>query len=230
MKLTPADHERVNAAIAKAEAATSGEIFCILARESSDYRETPVAWAAAAALLAPLLLIPLGFGPAWFGWLPFFGGWTAGHAASVDETALTTLIAYAATQAVIFLAALLLVSLGPARRLLTPRTIKRERTHKAALEQFLAKGLHVTTGRTGVLIYASVAEHCCEVIADEGIYAKVKPEVWAEAIERLTGGIKAGRPADGFVAAIELCGAVLAEHFPPGTENPNEIPDTLVEI
>jgi hypothetical protein len=32
-------------------------------------------------------------------------------------------------------------------------------------------------------------------------------------------GIKQGRPADDFVAAIELCATVLAEHFPPGAIN-----------
>ena len=49
--LSPEDHKRINAAIAKAETATSGEIFCILTRQTSEYRETPFAWAAAAAWL-----------------------------------------------------------------------------------------------------------------------------------------------------------------------------------
>jgi uncharacterized membrane protein len=37
---------------------------------------------------------------------------------------------------------------------------------------------------------------------------------------------------DGLVAAIEQCGAVLAKHFPlpPGSVNPDELPDKLVEI
>jgi len=230
MKLTPAEHARINAAIAEAEARTSGEIFCILAREVSDYRETPLVWAAAAAFLLPLLLIPMGFEAAWFDWVPFFGGWTAGHAGGQDYATTAALAAFAAVQALTFLAAALVVSLPGLRRALTPRALKRERVHKAALEQFLAKGLHVTAGRTGVLIFASVGDHVAEVIADEGIYAKVDAGVWREAIERLTGGLRAGKPADGFVAAIELCGAVLAEHFPPGSRNPNEIPDTLVEI
>jgi putative membrane protein len=42
--------------------------------------------------------------------------------------------------------------------------------------------------------------------------------------------VKDGRPADGFIAAIEQCGAVLAQHFPPGDINPEEVPDRLVEI
>jgi putative membrane protein len=46
----------------------------------------------------------------------------------------------------------------------------------------------------------------------------------------LIAGIGQGRTADGFIAAIEQCGAVLAEHFPPGVLNPDELPNKLVEI
>jgi putative membrane protein len=54
--------------------------------------------------------------------------------------------------------------------------------------------------------------------------------VWDAAIGALIAGIKQGRPGDGFVAAIEQCGAVLAEHFPPGALNRDELPNRLVEI
>jgi putative membrane protein len=224
------DHARINAAIARAETATSGEIFCVLTRQASEYRETPLAWAAAAALVLPALLIPMGFSPAWFDWAPGFGGWTAGQSAAAAGNGAVTLMAYAATQAVVFLVAALVVSIPAVRRALTPRALKRERARQVALEQFLSKGMHLTSGRTGVLIFASLNDRQAEVIADEGIYAKVRPEVWHEALERLTDGLRRGAPADGFVAAIETCGAVLAEHFPPGSQNPNEIPDGLVEI
>lgn len=230
MMLTPEDHARINAAIARAETATSGEIFCVLSRQASEYRDTPLAWAAAAALILPALLIPLGFSPAWFDWVPFFGGWTSGHSAAADSVGTQTLMAYAAVQAAAFLVAALVVSIGPIKRALTPKSLKRERVHRAALQQFLSKGMHLTSGRTGVLIFASVGDRMAEIVADEGIYAKVKPEVWNEAVARLTDGMGRGAPADGFLAAIELCGGVLAQHFPPGSQNPNEIRDVLVEI
>ena len=71
-----------------------------------------------------------------------------------------------------------------------------------------------------------------EIIADGGINAKVTQDVWDGAVASLISGIKDGRAGDGYVAAIEQCGAVLAAHFPsaPGSVNPDEIPDKLVEI
>jgi len=228
--LSPEDHRRINAAIAEAETRTAGEIFCIVQRHASEYRDTPLAWAAALALVGPAVLIPFGFSAAWFDWVPGLGGWTAGHASAAEGSAAQTLIYYAVVQAAVFLLAAAIISIRPLRTALTPGALKRERAHRAALEQFLAKGLHLTEGRTGVLIFASLGDRQAEVIADEGIYKKVKPEVWNEALSKLTAGMKAGQPADGFIGAIGLCGAVLAEHFPPGSQNPNEVPDTLVEI
>jgi putative membrane protein len=69
-----------------------------------------------------------------------------------------------------------------------------------------------------------------EIVADVGINQKVTPQVWQTAVEALTAAIKAGRPADGFVAAVEQCGTVLATHFPPGAFKRDELPDKLLEI
>ena len=82
------------------------------------------------------------------------------------------------------------------------------------------------------MIFASQAERYAEIIADEGINAKVPPEVWNAAMAALLDGIKSDRCADGFVAAIAQCGAVLAQHFPraAGEVKADELPDKLVEI
>ena len=50
------DKARVTAAIQAAETRTSGEIHCVIARRSGDYRLVPVAWAALIALAVPLPL------------------------------------------------------------------------------------------------------------------------------------------------------------------------------
>jgi putative membrane protein len=81
-----------------------------------------------------------------------------------------------------------------------------------------------------VLIFASVAERYAEIVADAGIHARVSQDVWDGAVASMIAAIRDGRPADGFVAAIAQCGAVLAQHFPPGALNRDELPNKLVQI
>lgn len=225
--LTPSDLAAIEAAVVEAEARTTGEIYCVVAEESSDYRETAIAWAAGVALLGPALLLLAGVhveAP------DLLGGWSAAQVASVAEAAARrALIGAVLLQGVLFVGVLALLSYPPLRRLLTPRTLKRDRVRRRAQEQFVAKNMHATRERTGVLIYVSFAEHMAELIADEGIASQVDHQVWERAMAALTAGLKRGEPAAGFASAIGLCGDVLAERFParPG-DNPNELPDAVV--
>ena len=228
MRFTAQDHERIAAAIAAAETRTSGEIFCVVAGRVSAYRDIRLGWAALAALLAPMALIPLGFDPAW---LPGVANtWEAAHLAARDVTIGRALAAYAVIQAAVFLAVFLIVSLPGVRRLVTPPPVRRARVRRAAMKQFLAHGLHQTEARTGVLIFACLADHQVEVVADKGIHDKVEPAVWGQAVAALTREMRARRPAEGFIAAIDLCGGVLAQNFPPRPVNENELPDRLVVL
>jgi putative membrane protein len=199
--ITAADTDRVAAAIRVAEEKTAGEIYCVITHASSSYRLVPIAWAALVALLVPLLLI-------------YLTQWPAG------TIYLAQLVAFIVTAA--------LLSLPALRYRIVPRQAMRERAHAEAMRQFLGHGLHLTEDRTGVLIFASIAEHYAEIVADTGINVKVGKEVWEAAIAAMIAAIKDERPGDGFVAAIEHCGAVLAEHFPPGAINRNELPNKLV--
>jgi putative membrane protein len=117
----------------------------------------------------------------------------------------------------------------PLRLWLVPRAVRRARAHRAALEQFVLRGITRTKNRTGVLIFVSLAERYARIVADEGIAAKVPNAEWQAAIDALTAHMRDGRIADGFRAAIERCGAVLAAHAPPDG-SPNELPDRLYVI
>ena len=228
MRIKPEEHAAIAAAIAAAEARTSGEIFCVLARQVSTYRDVSLVWAAAVAFILPLAFIPLGFEARWF---PGFAvTWEAAHLAARDVMIGRTIGVYAVVQAAIFIMAYLFLRIPPVTRLVTPGSIRRDRARQAAMHQFLAHGLHVTRERTGVLIFAALSDRQVEIIADEGIYSRVDPDVWADSVAVLTAGLKASRPAEGFERAIALAGGVLAEHFPPRPSNPNEVLDRLVEI
>ena len=205
--LSKADHQRIADAIARAEAATTGEIFCVVAHESAAYRETAVAWAAAIALTGPPLALLLGLRP----WERLGGADWSGAEAGPHPMAL--LMAYATVQAILFAVAYFTLSVPPLRRLLTPPRVKRHRVHARAMEQF-AHRLHAAEAETGILIYASLSERRVEVIADELIHARVGDAAWNAAVAAALARIKAGDVAGGLVAAIEACGAVLAQHFP----------------
>jgi putative membrane protein len=228
MRFTSDDHARVSAAIVAAEATTSGEIFCVCARRVSSYRDVSLGWAAAAALLAPLALVPFGFDPAWFPGIA--DSWEAAHMAARDITVGRALAAYAVLQAAVLVSVFLVTCIPAVRRRVTPRSVRRARVRRAALQQFLAHGLHTTQDRTGVLIFAALADHQVEIVADEGIYSRVDRDVWAQAVDALTLELRAGRAAEGFEAAIALAGGVLAEHFPPRPRNPDELPNRLIEL
>src|SRR5579863_8035972 len=57
MNISQQDRERISAAIRAAEAKTSGEIVCVLARTSSDATALPILLASVVALALPWLLI-----------------------------------------------------------------------------------------------------------------------------------------------------------------------------
>ncbi len=226
--MTPEQRHAVEAAVTAAERNTRGEIYCVVADASSDYREVGLAWAAGVALAAPALLLLGGMQVT----VPnLLGGWSAAQAGDLAKTAARqALVGAIALQALLFVAVALLAAFRPVRRVLTPKSLKRQRVRERARAQFLSKGLHATRERTGVLIYVSLEEHLAEIIADEGVASRVTPAVWEQAMAALTAGMKRGDPAAGFTAAIALCGAVLAEHFPPGGDNPDELSNALVEL
>ena len=199
MQLTAQDFERIAQTIRRAEETTSGEIVCVLARRSSDYAYVPPLWGAFLALASPWPMLLF--------------------------TDLSPREIFAA-QIAVFVVATLFVTWGPARFFLTPRSVKRARAAREAIEQFFSRGVAATKTRTGVLIFVSCAERYARIVADDAIAAKIANDEWQVALDRLLEAIRQERVADGFVAAIEECSRLLAKHAPPGA-NDDELPDKI---
>ena len=197
------DQRRIAQAIHAAEAGTSGQIVCVLARTSMNYGDIAMLLAALLALLAPWLLLAL-------------TQWSVIH----------LLLA----QLVIFVIAWLLLSIPAISTMLVSGRAKRAAAHRAAAEQFMIRGLSRTSGGTGVLIFVSLAERYARIIADDGIAARIAPKDWQAIVDDLTAHMREHRVGDGFVSAINACGALLAAHFPPGASASNELPDRLYVI
>jgi putative membrane protein len=227
--LTPDQLGVIEAAVRDAEARTTGEIYCVVNPQSSRYAEAPIAWAAAVALLAPALLL---LGGVHVSIPEFFSTWSADQVSEAIEMSVRrALVGTIVLQGVLFALTALLFEIPALHRALTPKRLKRQRVRRRAHEQFLAKNLHLTRERTGVLIYVSLAERMAELVADEGISAHVETQVWDQAMAALTDGLKRGDPTAGFTEAVRLCGDILAQKFPvrPG-DNPNELPDAVVVL
>ena len=203
MELSRQDHQRISVAIQAAERRTSGEIVCVLAHSSADATALPILLGALAALALPWLLV--GF------------------------TTLSVLIILS-LQLALFVILAALLCLPRVRVALLPPATRRAIAHRAAMEQFMLRGIGRTEGRTGVLVFVSLAERYARIIADEAIASRVAQAEWQSAIDALIDHMRAGRIADGFVEAIDRCGRVLATHFPAPPDGQSELPDRIYVI
>ena len=220
--LTEADHQRVSQAIAEAEANTAGEIIAATTEQSDAYHDVGLHYAVG------VLFLVLAFVAAWPGLLHFWWDVLTGWSAPPTQRELLTLLLGVCLAK--FLAALFLMKWMPLRLALTPGATKTRRVRRRAIILFKAAAERRTVGRTGILIYLSMGEHRAEIVGDEAIMNVTTPETWGEAMAALLVEVKAGRPADGIVAAIHEVGKVLAEHFPRAAADTNEIPDKLIEL
>jgi putative membrane protein len=223
MELGHADHEKVSKAIAAAEATTDGEILAIATPLSDSYHDVALHWAVAMMIL---VLAWAAWRPDWLLWWfdLVFGGWR-------PEPTLGELLTFLMVLAVLkFTAVLLILKWMRLRLALTPAATKHRRVGRRAVALFKAAAERRTENRAGILIYLSTGERRAEIVADEAITRVTTPETWGEALACLLADVRDGRPADGICAAIQQIGIVLAEHFPKTADNPNEIPDKLVEL
>lgn len=200
---TSEEEARISKTIGAVERKTSGEILAVVTTQSDGYLYVPVLVASLVALLVPWPFIYLTWHPVQWIYL---------------------------IQLAVFAAIVALLMLGKARLRFVPDSVKKRHAHRRAVEQFLVQNLHTSRGRTGVLIFVSLAEHYAEIIADKGIHAKVPEGTWQAIIDQLTRDLANDDAANGFVTAIESCGKHLAQHFPPGSGNANEFPNHLIVL
>ena len=221
--LTPADHDRISQAVRAAEQHSAGEIVTIVTQRSDGYADIALAWAALAAFTA-LTVVSLAPDTCLALVDRVLGRWE--H----DWTPQAVLVLAAAAAIGKFLAVLALQMWPPLKWLLVPGHIRSARVRARAITLFKVGAERRTVGRTGVLIYLSLAEHRAEIVADAAIAGKVEGAVWGEAMAALLGPIREGRIADGMAGAVAEVGKVLAAHFPRAEDDTNELPDRLIEV
>lgn len=221
--LTSEDHERVSRAVCKAERETDGEIVTVVSARSDKYHDVGLHYAVLAMLLVPLALGALP--QSWMDWATgVLLGWNA------EPNRAQVMLFLFVKMTAVFLIVRFVLAWFPLRMALTPGATKSRRVHRRAVELFRAGCEMKTRGRTGILIYLSLAERRAEIVADQAIAGQVDATAWGEAMAVLVDEVKAGRPGEGLALAVERVGAVLARILPPTLDNPNELPDRLVEL
>ncbi len=182
-RLTAEDHRRIREAAAAVEARTRAKISIVITRVSDRYTPYTIAWAALGAL-------------------------TVGGVAIATRPAISG-------RALIFteLCALVLLTVVldilPIRLAVVPKSVKHATARGLAHREFAAHLAGEGTHPMRILLFVSLGERYVEIIADHETHATAPTGTWHRFVDDLIAAVKSGRIADGIVAAIESCGAIL---------------------
>ncbi len=193
MTLDPAETARIEAAFDAAQLKTRAPIVCVLASASMARDAEFLLGACVLALATPLPLLLF--------------------------TELSAQRIYIAQLLVAILAAVL-GSLPWVRRMLLPKRAARSAGHRAALAQFVLRGLD--RSQIGVLVYVSLAEHYIRIAPAEEASREVSQEQWQVVVDEALGPLAAGAVEVALTGLAARCANLLSQPFPPGT--PREPP------
>lgn len=99
-----------------------------------------------------------------------------------------------------------------------------------ALEVFGQLRIWDTEENNGVLIYVLLADRDVEIVADRGIDRGVGHAAWEAICHRMEQLFREDRHVDALVEGIREVSALMAERFPGGGDDRNEIPDRPVVL
>ncbi|HEX4926897.1 MAG TPA: DUF5130 family protein [Burkholderiales bacterium] len=103
-------------------------------------------------------------------------------------------------------------------------------TRQRARAVFAQLDVWDTEENTGVLIYVQLVDRAIEIVADRGIAARVAQSEWDEVCRAMQARFRRDEYLEGSLEAIEAVTRILARHFPPRGDNPNELPDKPVML
>jgi hypothetical protein len=94
-----------------------------------------------------------------------------------------------------------------------------------ALEVFSLLRVWDTDENTGVLLYVQLVDRDIEIVADRGIAHRIPQAEWDAVCRRMEEAFRAGRFQTGALDGIREVSRLLAQHFPAGARNIDELPD-----
>ena len=87
-----------------------------------------------------------------------------------------------------------------------------------------------TEENSGVLIYLLLADREVHIVADRGIAKCVPQTEWDTVAQTMQKAFQSGDFRRGSLEGIERITLLLATHFPPGVDNPNELSNKPVIV
>ena len=183
-----AEAERIEAAFDEVQKRTRAPLVCVLAARSAVRDPEFLLAACILALATPLPLLLF--------------------------TEMSAHRIYVAQLLVAILAAALGV-LPWVRRALVPARAARSACHRAALAQFVLRG--IDRSQCGVLIYVSLAERYIRIVPADEAAAAVPYEQWKELVDEARAALAAGAIEAALTSLADRCADRLSRLFPPTT-------------
>lgn len=193
---------QIKEAIQSAERNSSCEFVAIITQKSGDYGIYAFFVSAVSALIIPHLIL----------WL----------------TDWLTLGIIFRLQIVLFILLLIITRLPWIANRFVPTAVKRRQATLVAQESFRKFGLHRTSKRRAIMFFVSIDEGYVDIITDVGIEAKIPISKWQVIIEKFRLSLHTKSVAQGYLEAIQSCGAVLMQEFPAQEGDVDELPNELI--
>jgi hypothetical protein len=102
--------------------------------------------------------------------------------------------------------------------------------HDRAIELFGRLRVWDTEQNAGVLVYLLLADKRVEIVADRGIHRKVGATAWEAICGSMQREFAQGRFEAGAILGIKAASDLLATHFPPRPDNPDELSNRPVIV
>ncbi len=185
---TREEHKRIDAAIAEIEQRTAADLCVVVTRVSDRYSLYPIAWAAICAILLGALISLV---------------WP--HIAS--RTTIVIQLSFLTVMT-------LLLDWLPIRLSIVPERVKHAHARQLAHREFNAHAMANPKQQHLILLFVSLGERYVEVIADHETHALAPAGGWNKIVDEFLRTVKAGRVADGVLAAAQACGAILKTSHP----------------
>ncbi len=110
------------------------------------------------------------------------------------------------------------------------RVVAKVPPRERAIEVFGQLRVWDTEENNGVLIYVLLADRDVEIVADRGIDRAVGHAAWEAICRRMEEIFREDRHVDAVEHGVREVSSLLAQHFPGGADDRNEIPDRPVVL